>query len=331
MHQIKHKNQYGFINSQGDILIRPQFEAVRDFNEGLAWVVLEKDENWVSGFINENGEFAIHPQFSGYGLSDLESIYFSEGIAPIRLGKKEMTFVDTKGVHVSEQIFDQTFPFSEGMALVKKGDLYGYVDKNTRISIDYKFGQPSFFGASAQFSEGTALVRIMNPENNDTEYFGYISNTGEFLFTEPLTGATPFKEGCAMVRKLNGGSKYSVINKFGEAVFDKRSSMASTYSEGLLAFYDIQTELFGYLNKAGDWAIKPQFVLAQKFTQGLAAIQDVDSGLFGYINADGEAAIHPQFSSCLPFRMGLAFVQTRGESGYINTSGQYVWKSSASK
>lgn len=329
MFKIKYQNKFGFINAEGEVVISPQYEVVRDFSEGLAWVVIEKNDEWKAGFINEKGEFAIPPQFSGYGLSDTETIYFSGGIAPIYLGKNKMTFINSHGNAITDETFEQAFSFSEGRALVKKNNLYGYVDRNIKLIVDYKFQKPYFFGASAQFSEGIALVHLIdsqNFENEETPCYGYIKDNGELLFNARLTAGTVFKEGFAMIRTPETLNHYFVINKEGKLAFDKSSIMASTFSDGLLSFYDNDTELFGYLNKDGDWHIQPQFILAQKFSEGLAVFQDSDSELFGYLNKEGDIAIPPQFSSCLPFSKGLAFVQKDGVSGYITTSGQYIWK-----
>ena len=52
----------GYINAQGEVVIKPQFDEVDFFLDGIAAVKL--DGKW--GFINRKGEMLVKPQFDGY-------------------------------------------------------------------------------------------------------------------------------------------------------------------------------------------------------------------------------------------------------------------------
>jgi WG containing repeat len=58
--------KWGFIEGCGKIVIRPEFEAVGNFSEGLAAVSRQipfsDTDTW--GYINKQGEMVIKPQFS---------------------------------------------------------------------------------------------------------------------------------------------------------------------------------------------------------------------------------------------------------------------------
>jgi hypothetical protein len=47
---------------------------------------------------------------------------------------------------------------------------------------------------------------------------------------------------------------------------------------------------------------------------------------WGYINRKGDFVIKPQFQKAEPFYHGLAQVFLNGQEGYIDKSGQFVWK-----
>ena len=51
--------KFGLINTAGEIVIKPQFDRVYSFSEGLAWVKI----GGKYGFINPTGEVVIKPQF----------------------------------------------------------------------------------------------------------------------------------------------------------------------------------------------------------------------------------------------------------------------------
>lgn len=50
-------DKWGYVNSAGVFVIKPQFAEVMRFSEGLAAV--KKDDNW--GYIDMNGVFIINP------------------------------------------------------------------------------------------------------------------------------------------------------------------------------------------------------------------------------------------------------------------------------
>ena len=54
---------YGFINQKGDLVIDTKFEDANYFMEGLAAV--KKNDNW--GYINQNGDWVMPPTYSGLG------------------------------------------------------------------------------------------------------------------------------------------------------------------------------------------------------------------------------------------------------------------------
>lgn len=77
--------KFGFIGRQGDFVIRPTFETIREFSEGFAAVQL----NGKFGFINTGAKMVIEPKFD-------EVEPFSNGIAAVRLDG-ETGWIDRKG------------------------------------------------------------------------------------------------------------------------------------------------------------------------------------------------------------------------------------------
>lgn len=61
--QVEQNGKYGFVNNKGSFTIKPIFESVDDFNEGLAAV--RQYGKW--GFINKKGKFVVEPQYDMVG------------------------------------------------------------------------------------------------------------------------------------------------------------------------------------------------------------------------------------------------------------------------
>ncbi|GGG46726.1 WG repeat-containing protein [Bizionia arctica] len=323
---IRRNGKYGFINENGEEVIKPVFERVSEFNEGLAWAVIERNEKWFSGFINENGEWQIEPTFSGYGWSMFETSLFSEGLAPIQSDNKKMMYINRLGDPVTDSIYDQAFHFSENRALVSINGLFGFIDALGNQVINCQYGINQAFEYNSRFSEGLAMVRFnigndgLESENN----YGYINKSGEIVFEPENYYGNAFSEGFAMVKD---GFDYYFINLEGEIPFEKTSQVATMFSEGLANIYDNETESFGFINTSGEWSIEPKFKESLRFSDGLACVKRLGMKAKGYIDKKGQIVISEKFKTALPFKNGLAYVDQGKQKGYINKLGEFIWQS----
>jgi hypothetical protein len=171
------KGKYGFINTNGEQVIKPVFHRVRQFSEGLAAV---RPENGDWGFINTDGKYVIEPQF--------------EDITPFKYGYAQVNMWKVKHYinKMGEVLLNPPVKyFKEGLAPVNLGSPYkgewGYVDEHYRFVIEPQFQE------ALEFSEGLAAVKDTNGN------WGYIDRTGNYVI-EPIFGfAKPFKNGVAVV------------------------------------------------------------------------------------------------------------------------------------
>lgn len=94
------EGKWGFINKQGNIVIQPQFDYARDFSEGLARIKI--NNKW--GFIDMQGNIVIKPQFEG-------AMTFVNGFAGVLLEKEKAGFIDKKGTIIIQPNFNKVHPF----------------------------------------------------------------------------------------------------------------------------------------------------------------------------------------------------------------------------
>ena len=146
---------YGFINSKGEKVIKPQYAAARGFSEGLAAV--KSVDKW--GFINVKGDYVIEPQYSEVGD-------FKEGLAFV-LSNGQYGYIDKKGKLVINPQFDKAKDFSEGLACVSTGESYGFINNKGSYAINPQFD------AAESFSEGLALFHQGS--------WGYVNPKGKSL------------------------------------------------------------------------------------------------------------------------------------------------------
>ncbi|MBO4434172.1 MAG: WG repeat-containing protein [Bacteroidales bacterium] len=82
---------YGYIDSNGKMIIKPQFLEARDFSEGLAAVKVNTDDGPKWGFIDVSGKFVIEPMFQHVPRD------FNDGGAILTKNTGWKTFMDNNG------------------------------------------------------------------------------------------------------------------------------------------------------------------------------------------------------------------------------------------
>ena len=311
----------GYINIDGNLVFElpPNIEGSFYPSEGFIGIRANKDK---CGFINDRGIIVIPPQFEGVGE-------FSLGLANVKIDGK-WGYIDEKGTIIIEPIFDLAYDFVEDLAKIKEKEKWGFINRKGEIVIESKFK------STGNFSEGLAKVEINGK-------WGYIDKQGKIAINPKFEAAFDFSEGLAKV-KVNG--KYGYINKNGEIVINPTSSLgAGSFSDGIACF-NIKGK-WVYINTTGKTLFKTDFGQVGDFSEGLAKV--AKSGLlevqtdkpyvpgqlnvgmnkikWGFINPNGEIMIEPKFDEVENFSNGLAQVSIDGDWGYINKTGEFVWRS----
>lgn len=266
------------------------------------------------GYIDKTGKIVIRPQFDGdrYMLSE-----FSEGLAEFKdmqaLTKYPFSkegYIDRSGRIVIKPQFDVAYSFASGRALVKIGDLEGYIDSSGKQVIElgpYQDGR--------SFKEGLAGI-------HSNFEFWYIDPTGKVVISKRTGLPQDFSEGlaCAYL-PADGKLKAGYLDKAGTVIIPPQFERCSEFSEGLAA---VQVgDKFGYIDKTGKLAIPAKYHSAYKFSDGRARVSTGDKE--GFIDRKGILVIPERFDSgTWDFSEGLAPACEKGLCGYIDTSGRYA-------
>jgi hypothetical protein len=124
----------GFIDKRGNFTITPKFSDIGHFSEGLANVHEGDYRTGKSGYIDKNGNYAISCRF-------YRAEPFSEGFAAVSLGIQDANkwnYIDKKNTFLTNEKYDNPMitvvnntrqNFSEGFAVIKKENKYGYITK----------------------------------------------------------------------------------------------------------------------------------------------------------------------------------------------------------
>jgi len=135
-----------YINHDGDVVLTIQYDNTRHFKNGLAPVM----SDGIAGFINTEGEEVIPLQYVGV-------TEFSDGYAMVS-DFETWVRIDTEGNVVMQTEFLPAGPFSEGLApfVREPGEGMGYMDEDGEVVID------TMFDMAQSFTNGLALVRWDN-------------------------------------------------------------------------------------------------------------------------------------------------------------------------
>jgi hypothetical protein len=180
---------FGFMNLKGEIITQPQFYVDSDFGfdigEFSEEMLAVRNKEGFYGFVNEFGELSIPLQFQSVTP-------FNNGVAKVFLNDKTF-FIDKSGKLVDyeepenvKKSSEDILLYSEGLAVARKGDLWGVIDENNKVIVEFKYGRRLFrtVGDSGlYFSEeypqySCGLIGI-NDERSDNIYAGYLDKDGK--------------------------------------------------------------------------------------------------------------------------------------------------------
>ena len=312
---IEENGLWGYMDQEGNVVIKPKFEGAADFSEGLAQVRI----NRLWGYLDETLNICIKPEFQ-------KARRFSEGLAAVHLNGK-WGYIDQEGQFVIGPTgkYERVGDFSEGIAMgdmVDKtsGNKWVYFDKSQNQSMVYPFAKP--------FSEGLAAAYITNTwgylDKNFETVFKVKFNSITGLWSEEVAGS--FSEGLAWVHSGFGEGyekgRYGYVDRTGKIAIPYQFIKAGDFSEGL-ARVRIE-EGWGYIDKTGKTVIKPQFDEAGDFSEGLASVKT--NAKWGFVNSSGSVVIEQQFDQVGPFKNSLARVRMGNLMAYLNKEGKVIWR-----
>ena len=280
---IKVDNKWGYIDKSGEWIIKPSYESIDVFTEGLA----EAQLNGKWGFIDKSGKWIIEPSYES-----VES--FTEGLAAVELNGK-WGFIDKSGKWIIEPSYESVESFTEGLAAVKANEKWGYIDKSEEWIIE-----PFFHEASA-LKNGYAIVGVYDI-NHDFKQ-GVINKKGEFIIEAKYDGVylDSFDKGGFIFYEKG---LFGVLNLTGEVAIEPKYTCFIRQGENKI-FMDTDTIYFldENLNTKNKYKLGKAF--PKYYDNKLIQLMTKD-GLW-YFNKGGELIIkmHGDFSKGFEIVNGL--------------------------
>lgn len=300
---VKSGDNFQYIDTEGKIVINPQFSSASLFWGDLALVGSESKEGEKFGFIDKNGKYVINPVYKSCTI-------FSENIAFCVMESAAPTAINVKGeVLFTLQDYQYVRILREGMAAVCKrdssGEKWGFIDSDGGLAIVPQYN------AVGNFSNGLCAIL------DKSEKWGYIDKDENIAINCQFDSAGEFQAGRAVVEK---DDKWGVINeKGGYVIKPEYESISIDGSNYLIG----QNDKYGWCDENGKVLINPQFEDAKRFNGNKYAVVSNDEKM-GYIDNSGNFVINPQFEGALPFNDDFALVLVDDKIGLIGQDGKIV-------
>lgn len=267
--------------------------------EGQNWLSIATQKG-KTGFIDESGKWKIKPVFN-------EVTGFHNGLAAVRSGNL-WGYINNRGDYVIPPGYDQAEPFyNRQFAAVMKGPEKLYINRKGEILFDSSRELVIYY-------EDLAALE-MNGR------FGFINKKSEWEILPQYDQVWPFRNGLAKVKKEG---QWIYINRLGKEMHDVEMDSYSPGDKALL-FKKSKDKRWGFINSEGEWIISPVYDGVKSFSEGLSPVKI--GKLWGYINMKGELVIQAEYEDAFAFSHWLGCVEVDGNYGCIDTRGNMVIKS----
>ena len=308
---VKTDGKWGFIDTEGNLVIEAIYDGAESFSEGKAAVQL--DGRW--GFINASGDTVISFTFQSV-------VSFSDGMAVYGEGAY-YGYINEKGERVTGADFRYASSFKEGIGCVlkKDGSAYGFVNKDGAMVTDFIYAERS------RPSEGR--IAVFADDSEAGLLTGYLDLTGKEALAPSWYDAKPFSEGYAAVMETFPGA-YGYIDAEGNTVIEAQWTVAEPFSQGYAAVQD--SSGWRYIDTQGKDLSSSRYDLAYSFTSaGLARVAvKKDSGYaFGFVDKTGKEVVGLTFAEARDFYNGAAAVSDGRHWTFVSADGtvmsKYLW------
>lgn len=211
---------FGFTDTSGVFVIKPQYDEVNSFQEGLA--IVHKGDTVF--FINKENKNTLQKYFS-----DAQS--FFNGLAPVKI-KNDWFFIDRMG-EIKSTAFEEINEVSENIYIVKKGNLYGAVNAFGEILIEPRYEQ------LGDFKNQIAYCQLEGK-------YGFINLSG-YIHKPEFEWISEFNENNLAIYKLN--NKYGLIKSNGEILTPPNFDLILKGNNNI--YVVVKNNLYGFYSGEG--------------------------------------------------------------------------------
>jgi len=260
----KHYIKYGFIDGNGEVIIKPSYDSVRNFSNGLA--VVSKNNKW--GVIDKSNQIIIPIKY-------LDIKDYSDGlISVLEYKDKEFLwgYIDKNGNQKISSKYNYVTSVSEDRAFAQYNREVFCIDKSGKVIFKTDCLPDTLYNS------GVIIIH-----NNIKKKYDLIDKSGyvlaEYDFIVPTISEPAFKSGFSRLFPTNrfclvvSNKKVGVINNKGVIIIPIIYDIISDqFSENtIVAIKDKKVE---YYNYSGKKILETNYSYSSNFINGIATVMD---------------------------------------------------------
>jgi hypothetical protein len=284
-------DKWGVIDTKGNWIIKPEFNFIKEFSDGLAFALKEGK----GGFIDKTGNFVIPPKYDNPGMGEYCQGYFSNGFSEVNRDGKYF-IIDKTG----KEFFQYMYSWSmEGASDFSPPSINRFKMERT----DFSDLSKVMFNDVSPPIDGIFIV-------NYGGWYGLADQTGKLIFKPELNNLFP--------NFLFGKNNYISVGKDGkQAIMDLKGNylLPPVYDQIESSdekFFKVSLNgKYGLLDKNFREILPPAFYQLGKFSNGLlTAFKENEKG--GLIELSGKFVLPPVFEDVKAFSGNAAWVKQYG-------------------
>ncbi len=288
---VEKNGKYGVVSEKGTIILPLKYSFINSNKNGYTVTLNDK-----TGLFNSEGKEIIPISYRWIYTDEID-----DNIPIVaKLNGKE-GYINTKNEWVIPPTYLYAFAFQQGVARVKKGRNYMYINLKGEPVIQ-DFDNYVIQNYVIEPSDNTYIVGV----RKECKYMVYDLN-GNLLDT--YDGFINNWSGNAIFAVKKGG-KWGYIDGYGKVIIPLEYEEVGDFSEGLAAVR--KDGKWGYINLKNEVVIPIEFTNrgVSSFKNGVAKYY-TDSGI-GLINMKGEIIAEPKYNSIQYLRENVAIVSFDG-------------------
>ena len=252
---VKSGDLYGFLNSSGQEILRPEYQSVGLFGD---WGVAPVQKDGESYYIDTNNYKRRQPE-EAYQYLGTEK----QGIIPAEKDGK-WGYLNRQFQPLTEFIYDAATPILDGFGAVKQGESWALIGDDLQMATDFVFSDVLQDEWGFCSRNGVAFVK-------SGEQYILVDAEGKQLGSESYEVAYPFVSDQPAAVMQSG--KWGFVSIDGSKTLECMFVGAKSFSG--IGYAPVQTDDgWGYIKQNGDIAVQPQFEDAKAFnSRGIAPVK----------------------------------------------------------
>ena len=303
---VRVSGRYGFIDVYGNIVIAPAYDYATEFREGLAFVYNDGKAMCIDG----TGNIAFKTSY-------VQATIFKNGRSLTLTASKKMGCIDRSGSLVVDTVYSAISQFKDGLAVAWQfSDRHGrdkvcIIDESGKVVVP--FGKYSDIQGPFDGRFYVQISRKRGKESIDAVldsrgWITYQLNSRYIWFDQKISNGIMI---AAPAEEESDESDYSFMTFKGELIYDRDVDLAYDFNENF-GFYRNENNKYSFINRQGKVIAQDVYddIVEPGFTDGMALVKEDDK--WGLIDTTGAYILKPQLKSVYGIANG--YVITMDES-----------------